>query len=168
MGADVHGDFAQFAEAEVPRLLGLGYALTGNPHDAWDLVQETMVRVGLRWPRLRDENPSAYARTVAVRLNIDRIRRLRRELPVPQVRDRAVPPVLEVGQVEPWLLQALASATPRQRTALALRFVEDLDVAQIAERMGCSLGTAKSHLSRGMERLRQIAPDTPAQSETRT
>ena len=153
----IQGDFSEFAAAQTTPLLGLAYTLTGNPHDAWDLVQETLERVGVRWRRLRHENPAAYARTVMVRLNIDRIRRLRRELPVVQLRDRESP-LVDVGGVDPWLVAAIADLSPRQRTALALRFVEDLDVAQIAERMGCSAGTAKSHLSRGMERLRRQAP----------
>jgi RNA polymerase sigma-70 factor (sigma-E family) len=152
--AGIDRDFGEFADAQSSRLLGFAYALTGNPHDAWDLVQETLVRVGIRWGRLRDEDPSAYARTVLVRLNIDRLRRLRREFPVIQVRDSGAP-VVEVGHVDQWLLDALADLTPRQRTALALRFVEDLDVAHIAQRMGCSVGTAKSHLSRGLARLRE-------------
>ncbi len=152
--AGIDRDFGEFADAQSSRLLGLAYALTGNPHDAWDLVQETLVRVGVRWRRLRDDNPAACARTVMVRLNIDRIRLLRRELPVIQIRDVGTP-VVEVGHVDQWLVDGLADLTPRQRTALALRFVEDLDVAHIAERMGCSLGTAKSHLSRGLARLRE-------------
>jgi RNA polymerase sigma-70 factor (sigma-E family) len=151
--AGIDRDFGEFADAQSSRLLGLAYALTGNPHDAWDLVQETLVRVGVRWRRLRDEEPSAYARTVLVRLNIDRLRSLRREFPVMQVRDSSAP-VVEVGPVDQWLVDALADLSPRQRAALALRFVDDLDVARIAERMGCSVGTAKSHLSRGLAKLR--------------
>jgi RNA polymerase sigma-70 factor (sigma-E family) len=156
-------EFDSFVEAELPRLLGLAYALTGNPHDAWDLVQESLARVGLRWRRLRDEQPSAYARTVMVRLNIDRVRRLRREVPVPWTRERAAP-VVDLGGVDPWVLDALAELSPNQRAALALRFVEDLDVAAIAQRMGCSVGTVKSHLSRGLARLRDHAPDSTAVS----
>lgn len=149
-------DFAEFAEAQTRRLLGLAYALTGNPHDAWDLLQETLVRVGVRWSRLRHEEPGAYARTVMTRLNIDRLRRLRREMPTFATADRAVP-VVDESPIALWLAEALRGLTPRQRTALALRFVEDLDVATIADRMNCSLGTAKSHLSRGMAQLRQAA-----------
>ena len=154
--ASIDRDFGEFVDAQTTPLLGLAYALTGNPHDAWDLVQETFVRLGLRWRRLREENPAAYARTVMVRLNVDRLRHLRRELPAWYVRDTEAP-VVEVGQADQWLLDALADLSPRQRTALALRFVEDLDVAHIAERMGCSTGTAKSHLSRGIRRLRSRA-----------
>lgn len=146
--------YAEFAVVEQQRLLGLAHALTGNPHDAWDLTQETLVRVAERWRRIDDPGP--YARRVMVRLNIDRIRRRRRELSVDRTPDAAVAPVL-VGDVDPWLVAALATLTVKQRTALALRYVEDLDTRTIAERMGCSEGTARSHLSRGTERLRHHA-----------
>lgn len=93
-----------------------------------------------------------------VRLNIDRLRRLRRERLGGALPDRGVDVPLPHG-VDAWLLEALGGLTPRQRTAVVLRFVEDLDLAGIADRMDCSVGTAKSHLSRGLERLRAHAPE---------
>ncbi len=148
--------FAEFANAQARPLLGLAHALTANPHDAWDLTQETLARIGERWSRMQFDEPAAYARTVMVRLNIDRIRRLRRELPLLQRSDQPAP-VQVVGEFDGWLVEALRTLTPRQRTALALRHVEDLDIRTIAERMGCSEGTVKSQLSRGTERLREHA-----------
>ena len=156
MGPD---SFEEFAAAQARPLLGFAHALTANPHDAWDLTQETLVRIGERWGRTTFDEPAAYARTVMVRLNIDRIRRLRRELPLLTRPERAAP-VEQVGEHDGWLVEALATLTPRQRTALALRYVEDLDVRAIAVRMGCSEGTVKSQLSRGTERLRQHARAT--------
>jgi RNA polymerase sigma-70 factor (sigma-E family) len=150
------GDFAEFVAAQTRPLLGFAHALTANPHDAWDLTQETLARMGERWGRSRFDEPAAYARTVMVRLNIDRIRRLRRELPLLGGPHEDAP-VDVVGTVDAWLVEALATLSPRQRTALALRYVEDLDVRGIAERMGCSEGTVKSQLSRGTERLREHA-----------
>jgi RNA polymerase sigma-70 factor (ECF subfamily) len=44
----------------------------------------------------------------------------------------------------------------RQRVAVVLRYVVDLPIAQIAEVMGCPSGTVKSHISRGLDRLRPI------------
>ena len=150
-------EFADFVAAQVRPLLGFAHALTADPHDAWDLTQETLARMGERWGRTSYDAPAAYARTVMVRLNIDRVRRLRRELlrstPDPEV----AAPVADLDGVEAWLVEALATLSPRQRTALALRHVEDLDVRGIAERMGCSEGTVKSQLSRGTERLREHA-----------
>ena len=148
--------FADFAQAQAQPLLGLAHALTANPHDAWDLTQETLARIGERWARTRFDEPAAYARTVMVRLNIDRLRRLRRELPLLHRADQAAP-VAVVAEPDGWLVEALRTLTPRQRTSLALRYVEDLDVRAIAERMGCSEGTVKSQLSRGTERLREHA-----------
>ncbi len=150
-------EFETFVEAELPRLLGLAHLLTGNPHDAWDLVQETLVRVGTRWRRLAGQNPGGYARTVLVRLNVDRGRRLRRELLPGRVPEREVP-VVVVEETAPWLRRALAGLTPQQRAAVVLRTVEDLDHAAIAARLGCSVGTARSHLSRGLARIRAAAP----------
>ena len=159
-------DFREFAAAQTRPLLGLAHALTANPHDAWDLTQETLARLGERWGRTRFEEPAAYARTVMVRLNIDRIRRLRRELPLLGGPPESSP-VEVVGETDAWLVEALGTLSPRQRTALALRYVEDLDVRGIAERMGCSEGTVKSQLSRGTERLRQHAREHgPLRSDT--
>lgn len=99
------------------------------------------------------------------RLHIDSRRRRRRE-----VLTAAVPEVVAAGEpvadaavggldgLDGWVRAALAGLTPRQRTAVLLRHLDDLDVAAIAEVMGCSTGTAKSHLSRGMERLRAHVP----------
>lgn len=156
MDRSMDGDFQEFVAAQTRPLLGLAHALTANPHDAWDLTQETLARLGERWGRTPFDEPAAYARTVMVRLNIDRIRRLRRELPLLGTPDEQAP-VEVVGELDGWLVEALATLSPRQRTALALRYVEDLDVRGIAERMGCSEGTVKSQLSRGTERLRQHA-----------
>jgi RNA polymerase sigma-70 factor (sigma-E family) len=153
----VDNGFDAFAEAETPRLLGLAYALTGSPHDAWDLVQEALVRVGMRRRRLADQNPGGYARTVVVRLNVDRVRRARRERSTSSVPERAAP-VMLVDAPDPWLLSALAGLSPQQRAAVCLRTLEDLDHAGIAERLGCSVGTARSHHSRGLARLRELAP----------
>ena len=155
--ADLDPTFEDFVAADSRRLLVLAFALTGNTHDAWDLTQETLARMAEKWTRIREDH-GAYARTVMVRLNIDRLRRLRRELPFSDPPDHAVHVAL-TGEVDAWLVDGLASLSPRQRTALALRYVEDLDVAGIADRMGCSVGTASSHLSRGTDRLRVHARD---------
>jgi RNA polymerase sigma-70 factor (sigma-E family) len=149
-------DFRDFVTVQTRPLLGLAHALTANPHDAWDLTTETLARLGERWGRTQLDEPAAYARTVMVRLNIDRIRRLRRELPLLGGPSEQAP-VDVVGETDGWLVEALGTLSPRQRTALALRYVEDLDVRTIAERMGCSEGTVKSQLSRGTERLREHA-----------
>jgi len=101
-----------------------------------------------------------------VRLNIDRLRRLRREWLTSEPPEQAHEDVLPTG-VEPWLADALASLTPRQRTAVVLRYVNDLGVSAIAREMECSAGTAKSHLSRALAELRRhAAPPSAAMAES--
>jgi RNA polymerase sigma factor (sigma-70 family) len=59
-----------------------------------------------------------------------------------------------------YLMRALAALPPRQRTVLVLRYFNDLPEAEIADALGCSVGTVKSQVSRGLARLRDIAePD---------
>lgn len=151
--------FPEFVEQVLPGLLGYARALTGNHHDAWDLTQEALVRVGLKWSRVRHgSNPAGYARTTLARLNIDRLRRRRRESLTGLVPEMPVEAELPLG-VEAWLVDALATLSPKQRTAVVLRCVDDLDAAGIAEVLGCSVGTARSHLSRGLERMRMAVPE---------
>lgn len=127
--------YAGFVEAQVPRLLGYARALAGNEHDAWDMVQETLVRMGLRWSKVdRQGNPGAYARTTLARLNVDRLRHRGRQRPVAAVPEIGWTPAESV--VEPWLVEALGDLPVKQRTALVLRYVDDLDHAGIARGHG--------------------------------
>ncbi len=148
--------FEEFAEAEMARLLGLARVLTGNDHDAWDLTQDCLIRVGSRWSHVdADGNPGAYARTAMVRLNLNRLRRLRREwLTSDPPETRVAAEVDAVGDAA-WLDAVLGTLPARQRTAIALRYLQDMSLAQIAEAMSCSTGTVKSQLSRGLQRLRE-------------
>jgi DNA-directed RNA polymerase specialized sigma24 family protein len=72
--------FTEWAAGHERQLLRSTYLLCGDLHRAQDLVQEALVKVALRWPRLRDGNPTAYARTIIVRDNISWWRR-QREVP---------------------------------------------------------------------------------------
>lgn len=58
------------------------------------------------------------------------------------------------------LESALALLTPRQRAAVVLRYYEDLPEGQVAQALGCPVGTARSHASRGVARLREILSDS--------
>jgi RNA polymerase sigma factor (sigma-70 family) len=57
-----------------------------------------------------------------------------------------------------FLIRALAGLPPRQRTVLVLRYYNDLSEAEVADVLGCSVGTVKSQASRGLARLREAAP----------
>jgi RNA polymerase sigma-70 factor (sigma-E family) len=151
-------DFDQFVEAELPRMIGFARALTRDSHDAWDLLQDAIVRVAPRWNRVRrNGNPAAYVRTTMANLNIDRLRRRRRETLTDQLVELEVEPAYDT-QLDAWFVKALGALSPNQRTVVVLHFVDDLDAEAIARAIGCSAGTVRSHLSRALDRLRAAAP----------
>ena len=145
-------------------LLRAATLITWEVAEAEDLVQECLFKVARRWPRVRKmDHPAAYARTVLVHLALDegkRRTRRRAELQasaaglLDEHEDDAAVRVLGRVEASADLMQALGELPPRQRVALVLRYFEDLSEADVAEAMGCSVGTVKSTTSRALERLR--------------
>lgn len=148
--------FTEWAEGAQRRLLRSAYLLTGDLHRAQDLVQEALVKVALRWPRLRDGNPTAYARTIIVRDNISWWRR-QREAPGPEQSD------LSAASSDPdtalVVQRSLARLTPRQRAVLVLRHFDDLSERETADALGIAVGTVKSTNADALARLREGAPE---------
>jgi RNA polymerase sigma-70 factor (sigma-E family) len=149
-------DFAAFVRLRMPALLRFGHALTGNRHDALDLVQTALERTGVRWHRVSGGGDAeAYVRRTMVNLHISRWRRLRRETLVHSVPDAPGPDTADTAALdrEP-LWAALRSLPPKQRAVIVLRYYEDLSEAQIADVLGVTRGTVKSHASKAMANLR--------------
>ena len=163
----VMSDFDRFVAMHVDDLLRTAYLIVWDEADAEDLVQECLMKVARRWPRIRRmEQPRAYARRILVNLALDGARgraRRRSELePRAVARSLAIDP-LPALDTRAELLQALAQLPPRQRAVLVLRYFNDLTEAQVAEVLGCSPGTVKSSASRGLARLRQALQPVPLQ-----
>jgi RNA polymerase sigma-70 factor (sigma-E family) len=174
--APVRQEFDRFVAEAGDGLLRAAYLITWDLADAEDLVQDCLFKVARRWPRVRRmEHPAAYARTVLVHLALDdgkhRSRR-RAELAeaatasFDQHEDETAVRVLGRVEASADLMQALAELPPRQRVALVLRYFEDLSEADVAETMGCSVGTVKSTTSRALDRLRRVV-EVPADSSNR-
>ena len=164
-------EFDRFVADAAEGLLRAAYVITWDLADAEDLVQECLFKVARRWPRVRKmDHPAAYARTVLVHLALDEgkhRKRRRAELaeaaavPLEQHEDDAAIRVLGRVEASADLMQALGALPPRQRVALVLRYFEDLSEADVAETMGCSVGTVKSTTSRALDRLRGVV-EVPA------
>ncbi len=154
-GEDGDGEsFEAFVEARLAALLRLGYALTGNPHDGSDLVQEALERLGLRWSALQRSggNPHAYVRTIMVNARTSRWRRSRREHLVADPPEAVRSDRYRFEDDPLW--QAVRQLPQQQRAVVVLRFYEDLSENEIAVTLGVSTGTVKSHASRAMTALR--------------
>ncbi len=147
-------EFEEFARASLPGLLRYGYALTGSPHDAADLVQTALEKAGARWSKIirQDTDPLAYVRRSMANAHVSRWRRRRREVLVDELPDRGVS-VPDRLDGEP-LWQALADLPPRQRAVVVLRYYEDLSEAEIAAALGITAGTVKSQASKALTKLR--------------
>lgn len=149
-------EFTQWAVAHERELVRTAYLLCGDLHRAEDLVQEALVKVSVRWSRLRTGNPGGYARTVLVHDNISWWRR-RREYPTDLAADDlAVTSDPEAAMV---VRRALARLTPRQRAVLVLRHLDDLSERETAEVLQVSVGTVKSQNAAALARLRHGAPE---------
>jgi RNA polymerase sigma-70 factor (sigma-E family) len=152
----VDEEFSEWAAGVQRRLLRSAYLLTGDVHRAEDLVQEALIKVALRWPRLRDGNPTAYARKIIVRDNVTWWRR-RRDAPMPTVDDLAeVSTDPEAALV---VRRALGRLTSKQRAVLVLRHFDDLSESETAAALGVSVGTVKSQNAAALARLRDGAPE---------
>ncbi|MEJ3742892.1 SigE family RNA polymerase sigma factor [Actinomycetes bacterium KLBMP 9797] len=148
--------FEDYVRARSAALLRYGYVLTGNPHDAADLVQEALARLGSAWSRVRrKEAPEAYVRTTMARLHAGRWRRLRRERPVEDVPERGYADAgISRAEAESGLWRALACLPRRQRAVLVLRYYEHLSDEEIAGLLGVSRGTVRSQAARALDKLR--------------
>ncbi|MBO3750523.1 SigE family RNA polymerase sigma factor [Streptosporangiaceae bacterium NEAU-GS5] len=146
-------DFARFVGERGDALLRYGYLLTGNPHDAADLVQESLVRVRASWSRVRRKHdPEAYVRTTMTRLRVNTWRLRHRERLEPSPPEQ---PIFD-SAYDDSVWRALATLPARQRAVLILRYYEGLPDAEIAEIMGISRGTVRSQAARALDKLREI------------
>jgi RNA polymerase sigma-70 factor (sigma-E family) len=148
-------DFADFVESALPGLLRYGHALTGNPHDAADLVQTVLEKIGSRWTYVQRKtgDPLAYIRRSMANAHVSRWRRTRRENLVADMPDTQPFSPADPFEHEPlWL--ALRALPPRQRAVMVLRYYEGLSEIEIAATLGISAGTVKSQASKAMASLR--------------
>jgi RNA polymerase sigma factor (sigma-70 family) len=155
-GDQVTADAAAFEElfyGNADRLVRLAHLLGAS--DPEDAVQEAFCKLYASRRTSKVDNIVAYLN----RMVVNEVRSRQRHLAV--VRRKQLHPVnepspiehIEAAEARSELLAALANIAPRQREALVLRFWLDLSLREIADVMGLRLGTVKSLVSRGMDRL---------------
>ena len=150
--------FAQVFEDQRRGALRLAYAMTGDAQLAEDVVAEAFAHTFRHWIGGNVRDPDTYVRRAVVnevrttwrRLEVRRKHAARERHTEPTTSDA----VHRIGDVD-MLQRALASLAPRVRAAVVLRVVEDLSEQRTADALGCSVGTVKAYLSRGLERLRE-------------
>ena len=147
--------FEGFFRANHARVVALAAAMVGRAA-AEDLAQEAFVRAHRDWATVSGyERPDAWVRRVVVNLAISEGRTRRSETRAverlarrrPRVAAEPAPPA------DDDLWAAVRALPPRQRAAVALRYVDDRSVVEIAAALGCAEGTAKALLHQGRTTL---------------
>jgi RNA polymerase sigma-70 factor (ECF subfamily) len=164
--------FGDLIDALRPLVRSIIKRTLGNPNDVDDVCQTVFLSL---WKRAKVWDPSkgrvsSWVATISRNRAIDHVRKSSRAA---AVRERlasetaALEPLSYVPAADDQLLRsearrttrhALRELAPEQRQAIELAYFEDLTQAEVAERSGLALGTAKSHISRGMMTLRRRLP----------
>lgn len=145
---DWHDELSTLVHERHKALVGYAYLLTGRTKDAEDLVQDALVKTYTRKSTPEAGGAEAYVRRAILTIYLDGYRRRRRWS---GIRHLVGSPEQAGGHESSSadhvdVATALDALTPRQRSAIVLRYFEDLTVPQIAEQMGCSVGTVKRHI----------------------
>ena len=137
-------DFDDFVREVRPRLVGLAYSFSGDRSIAEDIVQDALLATHRAWTDI--DVPLAYARRAVVNLAASRVRRLgseRRALGRWFGRQVAF---AELEPIDAEFWRAVGALPMRQREVIALHYVDDLAVGDIAVALDISTGTVKSTL----------------------
>ncbi|MBS2938518.1 sigma-70 family RNA polymerase sigma factor [Nocardioides sp. J2M5] len=147
---DDESDFRDFFATTGPTLRRSAYLIVHDWQTAEDLTQQVMAKVYAHWSRVAPEARRAYARRAVVNESLSHLRRHRPETPV----ERLPEPAGQSDESSFDIDGVLAMLPAQQRAVLALRFVEDVSVAETARLLGIAEGTVKSHTARATTTLR--------------
>jgi RNA polymerase sigma-70 factor (ECF subfamily) len=146
-------DFDAFWRREHLRIVAFAYALTGSRTAAEDLAQDALAAAAASWAKL--ENPGAWVRRVVANRAVSRWRRQGREATalsrLARQRDTYT---LDDEDASFW--DAVRRLPRRQAQVVALYYLDDLPVAEIAQTLGIAPGTVKATLHHGRAALAQI------------
>ncbi len=164
VSADREVDFAAMYRRDLPVLVALASSLTGSRERGADLAQEAMVRAYRSWSSVgRLDRPGAWTRRVLINLAIDEHRRVQREdRAMARLPRGAATPAAEPRSEEFW--RAVRALPERQRAAVALHYLEDMSVNDIADLMEITTGTVKTSLHHARRALAE-ALSTPGTND---
>jgi RNA polymerase sigma-70 factor (ECF subfamily) len=144
--------------AHYARLVRALTLVSGSREAAADAVQEAFVKAHLHWGRIRRyDDPVGWIRRIAInRLRDDHRRSIRKQRAVDRLACEQTTVSVPDDSPDADLQWLLAQLPGQQRLALALFYVDELSVAEVAATMRLSDGAVKFHLHQGRARLRQI------------
>ena len=140
--------FEDFYMREYPAVVGLAYALSGSRWGSEDLAQEAFLAAHRDWGRIGSyQQPAAWVRRVVANLAVSAFRRRVAETKalarVALRRGEAMP---DLAAADPEFWAAVRALPRRQAQVVALYYLEDRSVADVADILGMTPGTVKRHL----------------------
>jgi RNA polymerase sigma-70 factor (ECF subfamily) len=151
----------RFVNDNMRRIFVQIYRIVGNAADAQDLTQEAFIKALQRQEQLKDEQKAAHwLSRIATNTAIDFLRRHGR-VNFCEIESAPEPPsdtpeqILLRGEQRDYLEDGLRLLTERERTALLLRDVEGLSAEEVAEELGCSKATVRSHIANARTKFRR-------------
>jgi RNA polymerase sigma-70 factor (ECF subfamily) len=148
---DAACDFEDFARRQRSGLVAFAWSLTGSLPAAEELAQEALTAAWSAWDRVGGyDKPGAWARKVVANRASTRRRSLGREArALGRLGSRWAADRVELPQADASLWDLVRALPERQAQVVALHYVDDRSVAEIALLLGCAEGTVKTHLHRG-------------------
>lgn len=147
--------FEDFYRREYAAVVGLAYALSGNRWAAEDLAQDAFLAAHRSWSRIAQfDQPGAWVRRVVSNLAVSAFRRRMAEgRALGRIVRRQSPVVGELSADDAEFWRAVRALPRRQAQVVALFYLEDRPVAEVAEILDMAPGTVKKHLYDGRHTL---------------
>lgn len=143
-------EFDEFFASTYPAIVRTAALVVGDWEVARELAQDAFVKALLHWKRVRTyDHPQAWVRTIAFRMA------LRAKAREPE-RGGLLEPAVFDATPDLDVLRAIAQLPRMQRAAVALHYLDDLPVDDVAATLGCAPSTARVHLHRGRERIADL------------
>jgi RNA polymerase sigma factor (sigma-70 family) len=178
LSQDVDAAFPELVDTYGRAVYTTALRMSGRPADAEDLAAETFLRAyralrGYPPARVRVLQPRSWLITIVLNLWRNQVRAASRrpqQVPLegpdePRTRSGLPEEQLRRREIEAGLAERLADLPDNQRLAVVLRHVIGLSYGEVAAVLGCPEGTAKSHVSRGLQLLRTLIGDSNMQEE---
>ena len=155
-------EFREVFEITYPRLVRMLWFVVHDHEVAQEIAQDAFLELHRQWRTVRSyERPDLWVRRVALRRAQREAARAMRRI---HAEHRAAPlapeEVAEIDLPDPALRAAIAALPARQRAVVALFYLEDLPMEEVAELVGCNTSTGFVHLHRARRRLAELLSET--------
>lgn len=158
-----HDAFRELVELHMRRVYDVAYGFVNDHDDAEDVTQEVFVKVYHSINAFRlDSGFSTWLYRITANTSLDRVKQRRRArakvIPMEQAADHAgsAQPDMDSMDTSAHIERALHELPTLQRAVVILRHMDGFSTRQVSDILRCSEGTVKTHLHRGLKKMRKL------------